>query len=503
MNGVVYPVINSAATGSSPAFIRWTPILEGTQGNSFKTYSIFLNDTWSLNKSFTFNIGVRWDKNDGVDGGGRKTVDSSKFSPRLGVTWDTKADGDLVVNGSYARYVAAVNNGQGDAASIGGQPATVDFDYRGPTINWNVPAGTPLIGTEDAIRQVFAWFNANGGTSRPVRGNPGIPGLNPNIEESLNAPNTDEFALGITKKLGSRGMVRADFVYREGADFYGTRVDTGTGTVTGELAGVTRTFDKQLVVNTDEVERKYVGFTLSAAYRPLEGLLLQGNWTWSRLRGNFDGENAASGSLRTGILAYPEYFDRSWNSPVGDLTSDQRHKIRLWAIYDLPINTSWFKSSFSVLQQYDTGTPYGAVGTVDTRPYVTNPGYLNAPSTVTYYFTARDAFRYDDISRTDLSLNFNFKVASTVEIFVEPQVLNVFNQQNFTVNSSIQTRANTGSSSFAAFNPFTEQPKQGPAATGGATPQYNWNYASTFGKPSSPASYQLPRTFRVSAGVRF
>lgn len=501
-NGVVYPVINTAATGTSPAFIRWTPILQGTEGNSFKTWSVFLNDTWTLNRNFSFNVGIRWDKNDGTDGGGRKTADDSQFSPRLGVTWDVKADGGLLVNASYARYVAGIANNQADAASLGGQPATIDYDYRGPAIN--VGATTNLVGTEEAIRRVFEWFEANGGTTRPLRSNPGIPGLNPNILDGLSSPSTDEFALGVTKRFGARGTVRADVIRRVAADMYATQVDMTTGTVTGSLSGVTRTFDKQVIVNTTEVEREYWGFTLNAAYRLFDSLNLQGNWTWSRLRGNNEGETAASGPVRSGVLAYPEYFDKSFSYPVGDLGTDVRHKVRLWAIYDLPLGVSWMQSSFSVLQQWETGVPYGAVGTVDTRPYVTNPGYLNAPSTVTYYFTARDAFRTDDIYRTDLSLNLSFRPFGSLEVFVEPQVLNVFNHQNLvSVNASIQTRANTGSASFAAFNPFTETPKQGPAATGGATPTNNWNYASTFGNPSSPTSYQTPRTFRMSVGLRF
>lgn len=509
-DGVVYPVINSAESGNSPSFIRWTPILQGTQGNSFKTWSVFLNDTWNLNPNFSFNLGVRWDKNDGVDGGGRTTADSSKISPRLGASWDVKADGDLVVNASYARYVAGIANNQADAASLGGQPATIDYDYRGPTINWNLAPGAPLTGTEQAIRQVFEWFNANGGTSRVTRGNPSIPGLNPNILTTLDSPNTDEYALGFTKRIGTRGSLRVDFVHREAKDMYATQVDTTTGTVTGSLAGVTRTFDRQLVVNTNAVERKYDGFTLNAQYRFFDALTLQGNWTWSRLRGNNEGENTGSGPIRTGILSYPEYFDAAWAYPVGDLSADERHKVRLWAIWDLPFHVDWMKSSFSVLGQYDSGQPYGAVGTVDSKSYVpaaVNNAYLNEPSTVTYYFTARDAFRTDDIYRVDLSLNFSFLPWKSVEIFVEPQVLNVFNSQNTFdlryISQSIQTRANTGSSSFAAFNPFTEQPKQGPAATGGATPQYNWNYASNFGQATNPLAYQTPRTFRISMGVRF
>ena len=495
-DGVIYPVVNTTATGNSLSFIRWTPILEGSQGNSFKTYSIFLNDTWALNRSFSFNLGVRYDKNDGQDGTGRKTVDSGAFSPRLGLTWDVKSNGDLLVNASYARYVAGINNSQGDSASVGGQPATVDFDYRGPT--YNTDPTKPLTSTEDVVRGVFAWFQANGGTSRPVRGIPSIPGINPNIEETLYSPNTDELAFGLTKRLGSRGMLRGDVVYRTWSDFYANRTDMGTGTVSGTLAGTTRTFNKQLIVNTNEEEREYWGFTLSASYRLIDGLQLQGNWTWSRLRGTFDGENSASGSLQSNALYYPEYTQASWNRPVGDLLSDQRHKIRLWAIYDLPFDISWMQSSISLLQNFDSGLPYGAVGTVDARPYVTNPGYLSIPATQTYYYTGRDAFHTDDVWRTDISLNLSFRPVGSLEVFIAPQVLNVFNQQAQTgVSTAIETAAATGSA-YATFNPFTTAPTQGARNTGA-----NWNYSAAFGAPVSPASYQQPRTYRFSVGLRF
>ena len=498
-NPNLFPVIDSSAAGSSPSFIRWTPILEGTQGNSFKTWSVFANDTWALNRNLTFNVGLRWDKNDGTDGGGVKTVSDDKLSPRLGVVWDVKANGDLLVNASYARYVAGIANNQGDAASVGGQPATIDYDYRGPAINVGLGPNDPLVSPEEAIRRVFEWFYANGGTSRTTRGNPSIPGLNPNIETGLASPNTDEFAFGLSKRLGSRGTVRGDVVYRSAADFYAQRVDTSTGTVTGSFEGITKTLDKALVENTATLEREYWGFTLNASFRPVTGLSLQGNWTWSRLRGDLDGETATSGPTSSGVLSYPEYFDRAWSYPVGDLANDRRHKVRFWAIYDLPFTLRWLQASVSLLQSYDTGLAYGAVGTVDTRPYVTNPGYLNPPSTVTYYFTGRDAFRIDDNYSTDLGMSLVFRTLGSLEIFVQPQVLNVFNHQNLDgVNTSVETRASQGSSAYAAFNPFTQTPTQGPRGSGA-----NWNYGASFGKPTSPANYQTPRTFRISLGIRF
>ncbi len=50
----------------------------------------------------------------------------------------------------------------------------------------------------------------------------------------------------------------------------------------------------------------------------------------------------------------------------------------------------------------------------------------------TYYYTARDAFRTDASRRTDLAINYTYRVpgGSSLEAFVQAQVLNVFNVQD-------------------------------------------------------------------------
>jgi hypothetical protein len=147
----------------------------------------------------------------------------------------------------------------------------------------------------------------------------------------------------------------------------------------------------------------------------------------------------------------------------------------------------------SAVQSVDTGIPYGAVGLVDSRRYVTGaPNYVTPPTSVTYYYTARDAFRTDTIYRTDLSLNFTTRIAGAVELFVQPQVLNVLNRQGLVgVSTSVLSAVN--SSAFQRFNPFTTAPVQG----------VNWDTAASFGKARNNLDYQLPRTFTVAAGVRF
>src|SRR5262249_21211524 len=72
------------------------------------------------------------------------------------------------------------------------------------------------------------------------------------------------------------------------------------------------------------------------------------------------------------------------------------------------------------------------------------------------------------------------------------QVFNLFNEQAvIAVNSTVLT--NNDRPSIAPFNPFTDTPKQG----------VNYRLGPNFGKPTSSAGYQPPRTFQFAVGLRF
>ena len=77
-NGTVYPV---AANNGSTYIINY-PIVQESLGTNFRTHSLFFNDSWSANKHFTINAGVRWDRNQGKDASGSLVADDSAFSPR-------------------------------------------------------------------------------------------------------------------------------------------------------------------------------------------------------------------------------------------------------------------------------------------------------------------------------------------------------------------------------------------------------------------------------------
>ena len=88
------------------------------------------------------------------------------WSPRLGLSWDLRGDGDWLVNLGYGHYVDALANNIGDASSGAGTPAILAWNYVGPDIN---APGTPLISTHEALALLFADWDSRGGACQPHR----------------------------------------------------------------------------------------------------------------------------------------------------------------------------------------------------------------------------------------------------------------------------------------------------------------------------------------------
>ncbi len=480
----IYPVFRNDNT----TYVEWLPLVAPTEGNDIRTYSFFANDTWRYNERFTFNLGLRYDRNNSKDQAGAQVVKDSAWSPRAGVTWDIAGDGQWLANASFARYVAGMSTAIVDAGSAGGRTATFSYFYQGPAVNTG--ATGPYLTAEQALPILFDWFNANGGTSRTTRNAPNIPGVTTKVGDGLVAPNSNEWLAGVARQFGSRAMVRVDYVYREFADFYGDFRDMSTGKVTDPTG---RVYDQTIVRNTDTARRNYKGLMFQGSYRYGTAWQFGGNYTLSWLRGNFEGEDTGSGPVRFSGNDQPEYREERWNFPTGYF-NDQRHKLRGWVQYRIPAPDGLGRFDLGFVQRYDSSDASSADGTIDPRPYVTNPGYQSVPSTVTYYFGPRGDIRYDNVWRSDLSLSWGkpLPALGRTEVFFRGVVTNLFNNSAQTSgNETIFTRTNN--SAYQLFNPFTTTPVEG----------VNYAYGPDFGKPTGTGDYQGPREFSFSVGIRF
>lgn len=472
--------------------ISWLPILVPSQGSEYASDGVYLSDRWTLNPHWTFNLGVRYDKNDAVSGAHTfQIAKDSAISPRLAAHYDVFGNGRLIGNVSYGKYIGRLAEGVGNDADPAGRNASFQWDYRGPSINNDLNAPTSsLIPTDQALKMIFDWFFANGGNDRrPFRTPPSVPGVESILDpRGLRSPNVKEYTLGLGGAIGTRGYARADLVSRNWDDFYTSFVNQGTGKTQDQYG--TR-YDQAIIRNDSSVyERKYTGVQTQFSYRILQRLNLGGTYTWSRLVGNVVGEDTGSGPL-TGVAGErPEYRQARWNYPMGYLPGDQRHRAKVWGSFDL--NSPVGDFNISLLQNFDSGTRASVAGTINPSPYVTNPGYISRLTSATYFFGGRGTLKTDDITRTDLALNYKLKVAG-IHLFVEPEIVNLFNNRGVdSFDQEVLTAFDTGSG-MKAFNPFTETPVEG----------VNFVRGPNFGKATSIGDYQTPRTFRISVGVRF
>ena len=493
-NPVIYPVFK----GDKTTYIDYLPLVGPSMGNDIRTYSGFVNDLWRLGTRFTFNIGVRYDVNRSKDQAGTSVVKDDGYSPRLGATWDITGDGKWRANAGFARYVMGISTAIVDAGSAGGRTATYSYGYAGPTINATCTATNTAacVSTEQALTTLFNWYFAANGRQDGIPGKlatrttPSIPGVTTKVGDGLKSPNSDEYSIGLAHELGTKGAVRVDYVYRHYRNFYGDFRDMSTGRVYEPISA--KFYDLVVVRNTDSVKRNYKGISAQASYRFNKNLNLSANYTLSWAKGSFEGETATDGPVRASANDMPEYRSASWNYPVGYTNGDMRHKARIWGTYRLPIGGgNW---DLGLMQRIDSGLGYDWSASIDTRPYVTNPGYVTPTSSVTYYFGGRGAEHRDTIYRTDLSLTYERKIPGLprARLFFRGIVTNLFNLHGIDgFNTTVLTKSSD--STLAAFNPFTETPVQG----------VNWKFGPEYGKVTGPSDYQNTREFSFSMGFRF
>jgi outer membrane receptor protein involved in Fe transport len=508
INGVIYPVITPTNATGGGTFIRWNPILVAANQNDLRTDSAFINDTWSVASRLTLSLGVRFDRNHSVDADGVVSSRDQKLSPRLSAQYDLRGDGRQRISVSFADYASRIADSIASSNQAAGNAAAIDFAYRGPAIN-NIGLTVPM---DEAIRRIFDYFNSQqGGTDNRTavnlraQGSRSIPGYSTYFDGSLASPSVREITAGYGTEIGKTGFVRADYVHRDWRDFYAASVTTATKKANTPL-GIP--VDLSLIRNSDNLERRYRGVLLQARWSPGR-LDLGTHYTWSKLRGNDDGESGTTGAVANTdpSLFYPEYFNYSRVAPIGYLQGDQRHRLRAWAGYRLPLGKGSLEGT--LMQSYDSGLPYSIAGAINLTRYTgapANPGYASVPNGL-YYFSGRGELRTESIRSTDLALRYSVYV-SAVELFAQGDLLNAFNNAAIFDAKLLSTTVSTAATSTALlpFDPAKQTPIQCPQGASAATCTAmgaNYQLASNFGQPLNNLAYQTPRTVRVSLGVRF
>ena len=479
--GVNYPVF--APDGST--WILWRP--DGETGADVRNDAVFFQDRWSIGSRLQIDWGLRFDRTRvRATPSDSLLLSDQLVSPRVFVTWRPMAERPWTVDAGFARYGVDPAD---RLTSLAGAPVRV-FAYGGAPINVTGPALAPGA----ALDSLFNQFQAAGGTSRASLF-AFEPGLSLQVPDDGKAPRVDEWSAGVSRTIGHLGHARADIAVRNYAHLGSRTIDQSITAI--DQFG--RPLDVAVPVESSLLDRQYVSMSFRGRYRFGHYADVHAQYSWSRLTGNADRLPVNGDFLTSGGLAYPEYFESAWHLPSGRLADDVPHRFRLWAHSELMASDAHGMLIVTGVISRESGRPYGAVAPVAVAPFVSNPGYLQPPPALNYYFTDRDEFRTDRLTRLDLGISYRRRLPGTVhgDVIVNVHALNIMNDvEVLNPQQYVVTRTAFTDPSLQSFNPFTTTPVR----------DVHWSLDDSgvrqdTGRAGVPTT--LGRTWLLTLGVRF
>jgi hypothetical protein len=450
--------------------------LQGAEIN-LRTLSFYVNDRWSLNEHWTFNLGARYEAHDtDATQAEVQSVSSSALVPRLSATFDVKGDGRYTLLATYGHYAGKVSETQFADNSNVGTPNLLTYQYKR-----TAPAGSGL--------NFAPGFDLN---NYDVIGGQ-FPTSNVFLAAGLNTPITKEWTLQAGARLGDRGEIKAIYTQRNTDDFLEDFITIPNGTTVVTRDGRNfGTFDNVVIQNTDIPYREYRGLQFVLNHRPFNRFSFFGHYTLQlRNDGNFEGEAANQPGNYSIIMDRPEFFSEARHFPGGRLPNYQRHKVRLFGNYDLALGRLG-TASIGALYRYDSPQAFSYFATnvpLTATQVALNPGYARPPTTQTLFFGDRGSGLYEAAHIFDLALNYEVPIVKTWRPWFKAELRNVFNKQPLIgYNTTVTVDPNSPRDELGLPTGYLKGP-----TFGTATADWDANFAHV----------PRPREFRFSLGFRF
>ncbi|HXU30185.1 MAG TPA: TonB-dependent receptor [Thermoanaerobaculia bacterium] len=470
--------------------LRWEALpLGGDQ--TLKNTAVYLQDTINLSK-FRFDVGVRYDKYKGAGPLAQFNLEFSDVSPRLGVTYSLTDTWQ--VQATYGKYSSRFNDSVANSVTGVAAAPRIETFYLGPDLI-NATADE----VQAALRNDANWPFVTGFIS------PQFPTTY--LANDIEAPYAEDINLSVRHALpGNTGSVVFTYVNRQYKnlldDFVGGVCDFGfsfdqpcpsgnTTTVPGPDGTPNfATVDSIVWANNNFAKRKYQALTAVWNYRPNSKLQFVGNYTYSRLRGNYEGEGENTPASGSPIGNYARSTDIGAANPNGTLAEDIPHRLNALATYRF----DWERRGALTLGGallYESGAAYSRVASV---PYAEDPAYLGeGGGFYNHYFSRRGAFRFDDWWSLGTSFRYDLPLVKDFRTFVKLSIANVTNNHALV---EFQTTGQSGRDAAGNVIPWQPVGNCGP----GDKPSRN---CTGYGRITSEDDYQRPREFLVTVAFDF
>jgi len=259
--------------------------------------------------------------------------------------------------------------------------------------------------------------------------------------------------------------------------------------------------------NSDLADRQYDGLALHTRHSFSNRWSVNGSYTLQlKNDGNYEGEGSGTPGATSRIGDYPEAFNAARNYPDGRLQAFQRHRLRLWSIYNMDMGRSG-DASVSGMWRVDSARVYTLAArnqglTSTQRGILAAAGYPDGPGPTNVFFGDRGSQEFAGYGMLDMSFNYNVPVFRTLRPWVKLDVYNLFNNQKLIAwNTTISQDPASPKDSLGYATGYVKGAAFG-TATGNAVTNLNLTTINAFPVAFSGA---LPggRTLQLALGFRF
>jgi hypothetical protein len=410
-------------------------VWDGEEGNpKSRTFSAFIQDTWSISDRLVINPGIRFNYWRGYVPGvsGPAFAPKSGIAPRIGLTFDLFGDNSTALKAHYGKYYHGIM-GQ---FYFRLQPQGAFSEYLWEDDDW-------VLDFEDTWENEYT------------------------VDPNLKMPYMNQYVIGIERELGKNVSAGLSFIYRTNHDFQ-DRVN-----ITGEWAETTWTCDlegpdlgktytvyerlnpgeNQYLLTNPQAGQDYgaafpgiVPFTPSRKYRGLQfnfekrwanRWMLNASYVWSKSWGTDDndwgewGENRGSMLGASTMYSNPNYQINAY----GPLGIDPTHQIKVFGAVDIPV----VDINLGISYGFATGNPYSSNVAL---PRDIDPDAVNGEDWVYIYGEARGTYRYPAMHSLSFRLEKFFRIGKTRVA----ALADVFNALNSDIVTSYRTDIRPGSS---------------------------------------------------------
>jgi hypothetical protein len=258
--------------------------------------------------------------------------------------------------------------------------------------------------------------------------------------------------------------------------------------------------------NSDIPRREYQAMVFQSRYRLLNNLTVNGHYTLQiRNHGNYEGEGTNLPGNTSIIGDYPEATSEARHYPFGRLQNYQRHKLRLWSIYDLNLGR-FGNVGLSGLWRVDSGGVYSLVqtsvpATAAQNAITTNLGYAEGLGSRTVFFGGRGTENFKGSGLFDTSITYDIPVFKSARPWMKFDVYNLFNNDKLIAWNTTIARNSAGPvDSLGIPTTFTKGASNG-TATGDTISNSNISGIPAF--PQWVGAQNGGRTLRFAFGMRF